>query len=938
MGTPYYMAPEQAQGERSTVRSDVFSAGVLFYEMLTGKRPFTGPTIPAVLFAVVHRDPEPISSFVPGVSDGLAAVVTRALAKSPENRFADAGEMQQALHVAWAGGGAAASAAPAYVTTDQTPARELGPPLSALPNVPPDLRSALEEIEQYLADRVPPLMAADSVGLLSEAPVENTAAEIRGWAERQQPAQPESGLVDLLYHALHKLSVIGEFHLVETEKLLAFLRAVGEALAEAHPPGHDRDRFRRALTHLGEAEMIRTGPVEGMRRVGEAPPPPLVATTPGLRRLSILEQRLRREGIGQGPAAEAARRKVASQAIAAAATEAKSEKELEDHLRRLRSAGVASGADQVFRNLGQELADWAMPKEVVSDTADLGPADEVKAMKQIVSLPEDPLEVARRFRHLVSAATGQFNEGNLGRAVQMFDLATKLAAEKKVEPGFMEPIVKKGHEALDPGRLRQYMDRPDRHAQLQAVMAFFAPGLGPATLLDQVETEERRDRRRLLLDLLVVHGDAARALARRRLEESLEKPASDYGRRNWIYLLRLSPRPAGEPADAEVEAVARFATPGNPAFLAKEALNHLGQTRHPRAAEALVGVLQAWEAEAEREDALPAAREEVLATLDRVASALARQGLPRGWRALVEHALSRRPELGATAARASELGSHDLSSSPDVVEALVAEVRDAMPRGVLGRLVGRKDQDLPAFVGALAGTRTPAVRALLEDVQKRCAAQEAGKAAARALEAPAAAAVAVAGHSGELDAYGLPALLHRLAQGRATGTLSLLPREGGGAPATISYQNGRPVGARWVHREGPEAVYQLFERPFPGTYAFDASAPPTPGGAPLPDLAALLKEGVRRARELQRTSALVPDELPLEATGAAPGTVVDEVEYDLIVALWSKACARVPVRQMESDLPADAFRIHRPLAQWLEEGALRIAEPPPGAAPPAPAT
>ena len=52
--------------------------------------------------------------------------------------------------------------------------------------------------------------------------------------------------------------------------------------------------------------------------------------------------------------------------------------------------------------------------------------------------------------------------------------------------------------------------------------------------------------------------------------------------------------------------------------------------------------------------------------------------------------------------------------------------------------------------------------------------------------------------------------------------------------------------------------------------------------------------------------------------------MVDEPDYDLIVALWEKACARVPARQIEGELTADAFRIHRPLAQWLEEGALRI--------------
>jgi hypothetical protein len=488
------------------------------------------------------------------------------------------------------------------------------------------------------------------------------------------------------------------------------------------------------------------------------------------------------------------------------------------------------------------------------------------------------------------------------------------------------------------------MDRPDRHEQLQSVMAFFEAGLGPATLLDQLETEERRDRRRLLLDLLVVHGERARAIARERLVASLETPAADFARRNWIYLLRLVPPPAGESRDAEMDAVARFAAPGNPAFLVKEAVTHLGQSRHARSAKALVGALGAWERELGGEALSEDARTEALATLDRIAAAIARQGHPEGWRALVEHALSGRPELGDAPARLAELGAHDLSSSPEVVEALVAEVRESLPRGVLGRLVGRRSQDLPALVAALAGTRTPEVRALLEEVRKRFAAQEPGKAATRALEAapaPAPSAPA-AGQSGELDPYGLPALLERLALAKATGTLSLLPREGGGAPAAVGYSGGRVVSARWGHREGEAALYQLFERPIAGSYAFDAAAVPAAAAPALPELPALVKEGVRRARELSRASAVVPEELPLEATGAAPGTVVEEPDYDLVVALWQKACARVPLRQMEAELPADSLRILRPLAQWLEEGALRIVseaeEPTPSPTPPAEGT
>jgi hypothetical protein len=930
MGTPYYMAPEQAQGERATARSDIFSLGAMFYEMLAGRRPFTGATIPAVLFSVVHRDPEPLGKLLPELPTGIVAMVMRALAKDPQARHADASEMLRALRVAWAGGELAAEEA-AFAALDPTPARALGEPLSALASTGDELRAALGEIEQYLADRVPPLMVSDSVAAFMGAPVDPAAAEFLAWGDRLRALQPELRTAEVLYNALHKLSVIGELELVDNARLLRFLRGVGAAVAEGCPPGADRDRFRRALARLGEAEMVRSGPVERVVAGADpAPAPgPLVANTPGLKRLSILEQRLRREGVIDSPAAEGARRRVASQAIAVAATEAASEQELEGHLRRLRNWGVASGAEQVFRSLGQELGDWAMPKDLAEDTADLPPV-EVRAMQKIVALPEDPVEVARRYRHLVSAATEQFNEGNLGRAVQMFELARALAPHKKIEAGFLEPIQKKGYESLNPQRLRQYMELPDRLPQLQEVMAFYEQGLSAETLLDQLVSEERRDKRRLLLDLLVIHGERARALARAKLEAP-QAPANDFARRNWIYLLRHIPRPAESPVEPEVEAVARCAAPGQPAFLVKEALTYLGQTRHARLADTLVALLGAWEAQLARPDLDDAAAEEAAATLDRVANALARQGGPRGWRALVRHGLSKREELGNTGARLAELGSQDLSASPDVVETLVTIVREGLPKGVLSRFVSRQERDLPALVTALGGTRTPEVRALLEQVSQRLASHEAGRAAADALEALRAASTpqqATPGHSGELDGYSLPALLHRLAGEKATGTLRLLPREGGGAPATVGFSEGRLVSARFAQRGGEDAVYQLFERPFAGEFAFEDGPAGEAGASELPELAALVREGVRRSRQLAATSAVVPEDAALEATGEAPGTVADEPEYELIVALWQKATTRVTPRQMEAELTADAFRIMRPLAQWLEQGALRISAPP----------
>ncbi len=584
-------------------------------------------------------------------------------------------------------------------------------------------------------------MVADSVDELQSAPVDGTAAEILGWAERKHASDPDKPIPHLIFHALRKLNVIGDLDLVERPRLLAFLESVGRALAEASEPV-DRERLRRLLERLGEEDMAHSGPVDGVMIEKESRTEIVDRPeTPQTKQLSILEQRLRQEGLAKAPASDPVRRRVVSQALAAAATAARSEKDLKADLRRLREAGVAADAGEVFRGLGEGLGNWALPKEMAEKEEDLPRAVEVEAMEKIVSLPEDPIEIAKRFRHLVTTATEQFNEGHLGRAVQMIELALELVSGKKVESGYVDPVRKQGHEALDSTRLKEFMDKPDRHYQLRQVLEFFDPGLGVEALLDQLEVEERRDRRRLILDLLLIHGAPARAAARQRLWDSAETEVSDFARRNWVYLLRLIPRAEQDPVDPEIEAAARFGVPGMPLFLVKETVNFLGQTRHPTAARALMTLLGRWESFLSQADVDDDARKEGFAALDRLASAVARLGYPQGWQALLEHSLGRKPELGATVDRLSDLGSQDLSQSPEVVDRLLGEIEDSMPKGMLGRLVGRKDQDLPALVGALAGTRTAEVREALADVAERLGAQPAGQAARRAMRATA------AGHS-----------------------------------------------------------------------------------------------------------------------------------------------------------------------------------------------
>ena len=92
LGTPSYMSPEQAQGAPADERSDIFSFGLVMYEMLAGKRAFTGETAVAILSALIHKDPAPLQA-----SPALVRIVTRCLRKSPAERYQTISEVKAAL-------------------------------------------------------------------------------------------------------------------------------------------------------------------------------------------------------------------------------------------------------------------------------------------------------------------------------------------------------------------------------------------------------------------------------------------------------------------------------------------------------------------------------------------------------------------------------------------------------------------------------------------------------------------------------------------------------------------------------------------------------------------------------------------------------------------------------------------------------------------------
>ncbi len=97
MGTIAYMSPEQAQGNRVDVRTDLWSLGVLIYEMLVSKQPFQGEHELLVLQSIVRDEPIPLRELREQIPDAVVVIVERLLKKDPRERFQSAGELLSAL-------------------------------------------------------------------------------------------------------------------------------------------------------------------------------------------------------------------------------------------------------------------------------------------------------------------------------------------------------------------------------------------------------------------------------------------------------------------------------------------------------------------------------------------------------------------------------------------------------------------------------------------------------------------------------------------------------------------------------------------------------------------------------------------------------------------------------------------------------------------------
>lgn len=131
VGTPEYMSPEQAMGGEIAASSDIYSLGVVLYEMLTGHVPFSADTPMAVVLAHMHKPLPPPRTIVPDISEAVEAVALKALAKEPENRYRTARELTVSLERAIGGLSPEAASAPLTPIAPPAPKAPAAKPAAA---------------------------------------------------------------------------------------------------------------------------------------------------------------------------------------------------------------------------------------------------------------------------------------------------------------------------------------------------------------------------------------------------------------------------------------------------------------------------------------------------------------------------------------------------------------------------------------------------------------------------------------------------------------------------------------------------------------------------------------------------------------------------------------------------------------------------------------
>ena len=810
------------------------------------------------------------------------------------------------------------------------------------------LSEALEDLQGYLADTLAPLLVADAVETLLDYPPAMTAEQLRLWAffqfEGRHGATP---LSDLLYHAIKKVQQLEVHQLVPAERFTPFLATLAGELLVACPP-EERERLGGLLRHLRESVGSATARVEHLLRpaAGGGPqpvasppaPPPGPAETRDLRRFSLaLERAL--AGLAAGGAAPAG---TAQQLAVLAAAGAQSTADFEARLARLHEAGLApAGSADLFRTLVGAVPDWA----VALPRAERPPAGSLEAVHRAVRLAGSRENAGERWKELLAAAAEQFNARAFGRATALLDLAERMVRDAEVDPRLADIALGNAHEAYEISALLEAAAERRHRPVLRRLLELF-PAWSVRELLEALVFQPDAKKRRLLIALLEVWGAEARRAVVDRLEISVAEASRDpnvwWYQRNLVFLMHRLPREEGADAARELSLVAPFSSLSFHPSFQREAITLLGQLPGHLGVATLVQRLA--EAERSLEGPQPATQqsEETWKVMNALAAALVRSGTPAARRALLDHALARRPRDGDSLARLRELARVDLASDRETVSRLLGALRDLAPRKLLGFVVGRHTEEMAHVAWALSGTSAPEVRNALAELTARFPELELARAEPTPAGGPAEApgggepaaggesepvglseepAVPHASMSGDLEVFGLAGLLQSFQQSEVSGRLVL--RDGRGQPfAELSLHAGRLAACHAGRLESAAAFYQLFETPSRGTFEFQRSESTAAAPPGLRDLVGLLLEAMRRYDELQRLRAVVPDALRLQPTGSRPTAPEEERDGDLVRRLWERARGGATAADCETAVAVDSYRVRSLLAHWLDEGAL----------------
>ncbi|BBY07690.1 serine/threonine-protein kinase [Mycobacterium noviomagense] len=174
VGTLAYLSPERVSGRSATVSDDIYAVGVVGYEALTGRRPFIQKEIGALAHAILTEQPPPIATLRPDVKPELAAVIERAMARDPAQRFGSAREMRAALL-----GGEPLTAPPAQRDIP-VPPPDVPPPVRPPDVPPPPVRPATKVLDAPLPPPTYPPPTPTYAPLITPAPATSRARKL--WA------------------------------------------------------------------------------------------------------------------------------------------------------------------------------------------------------------------------------------------------------------------------------------------------------------------------------------------------------------------------------------------------------------------------------------------------------------------------------------------------------------------------------------------------------------------------------------------------------------------------------------------------------------------------------------------------------------------------------------------------------------------------------------